>query len=204
MKRTKLILAFFLIGTVCLFAAGITASAQQRAISEKMIRLHVIANSDSAPDQALKLKVRDAILAYLNTQNFTSREDAIEKLSSQLQEISNQCMLVVEENGADYAVSAELGYEHYPTRDYGSFSLPSGEYLSLQIKLGDAAGANWWCVVYPAICMPSGCEEFSAAVTTAGLSGREVTFITADTPEIQMKFKILEVFDAVHKFLQDT
>ena len=199
MKQWKLIVACLFAGSICMAAASVSVSVQQQALSQKLIRLHVIAHSDSGEDQAVKLKVRDAVITYLNAENWTSREAAINAISSDLQSITNLAQSVLRENLKTYNARAELCFESYPTRSYETFSLPAGEYLSLKIVLGDGRGKNWWCVVYPAICMPVGAETFASAAVSGGFTENEIVLVTDDTPEIRLR-----VLFFVRKICYDT
>ncbi len=187
MKRFRWIFACLLLGTLCLLTAQ--AMARQQAISSKLIRLHVIANSDSEADQKEKLRVRDAILSEISKQDWRSRADAAQWLeengSTLLQraekELDNRC-----------AVSICFDEEWYPTRTYDTFSLPAGKYLSLRVMIGEAKGRNWWCVVYPSLCaMPV--SEF----TQSGLTDSEAAWLTEETPAVKIDFWILQQIESI-------
>ena len=146
---------FFL--TIMLFFVLMFASvcdARQQELSGRIIRLHVIANSDSAADQALKLRVRDRVLAVTEPllRGADSPADVRQRLSDHLQEITDAGAQVLREADAPYSLSAQLAGEYYPTRTYDTFSLPAGEYVGLKLRLGQADGRNWWCVVFPPLC----------------------------------------------------
>ena len=121
---------------------------------EKLIRFHVLANSDSDEDQALKLKVRDEVISYLqpkleNSKTIQQSEKIILSEESNLMDI---CKETIKENGYDYDVSINLGYSKFPTKQYSSVVLPAGEYKSLKIIIGEGQGRNWWCVMFPPLC----------------------------------------------------
>lgn len=189
---------WMIIGLALLFGASMTgvwsAHYTQQQLAEKMIRLHVIANSDDAEDQALKLKVRDAVLDQAEAILAASRdmEEAKAALEQALPALEQAAGNAVKENGADYPVSAELSWEVYPTREYESFHLPAGEYLSLRIRIGEAAGKNWWCVVFPPLCRAATVEEFSQSAAQTGLSESEVKLITEESGEVQLRFKVVD------------
>lgn len=176
-------------------ATGIwNAHQTQRQLAEKMIRLHVIANSDDTEDQALKLQVRDAILEQAEailraSQDMAEAKAALEEALPALEQTAAD---TIQANGADYPVSAQLSWEIYPAREYESFRLPAGEYLSLRVLIGAAAGQNWWCVVFPPLCRAATVEEFDDSAERAGLSSSEVELITGESSEVQLRFKLVD------------
>ena len=192
MKRCA-ILALALLAGVSMTAVW-GAHRTQRQLAEKMIRLHVIANSDGAEDQALKLKVRDAVLDQAEAILTESRDmaEAGAALEAALPALEETAEQAVRENGADYQVSAQLSWEIYPTRTYESFRLPAGEYLSLRIQIGAAAGQNWWCVVFPPLCRAATVEEFAQSAAQAGLSPSDVTLITEESGGVELRFKVVD------------
>lgn len=164
-------------------------------IYDKVLRLHVIANSDSEEDQMLKLFVRDAILEKTNVllSQTTSREDARLIIEENLTELQKIAKLTVKENGYSYPVSIEFGEEEYPTRTYESCAFPAGEYLSLKIKIGSAQGKNWWCVLFPPLCLSAASDK--DAYTSVGLTDSQYQIITdTNKPKYKLRFKILESF----------
>ena len=191
MKTWKLILACILAGSVCVASVTASVISEQRRLSDKLIRLHVIANSDSEEDQQLKMQVKEGILDYLSMQQWSTRDEAVSWINEHLTEIAAAGAQVVTAEGLDYLVQAELGMEEYPLRRYETFSLPAGEYLSLRVSIGQAEGKNWWCVVFPSICRLSG-GNFAQVAAAGGFSKNEVTFITEDSIEVKVKFKLLE------------
>ncbi len=159
-----------------------------------VLRLHVIANSDSESDQALKLKVRDAVLSESEKIlcGAASREEAEKRIAEASESLRECALCVVREAGYEYGVSIELGAEEYPTRNYEGCCFPAGEYLSLRIKLGDAEGKNWWCVLFPPLCL-SAAGDSADGFIEAGLSGEQYNIITeTDSPKYKVRFKLLE------------
>ena len=160
------------------------------------IRLHVVANSDSDEDQALKLKVRDAVLELLGDEMETSPDleqarTAAERLMPEAERVARH---VLRDSGFSYGATVTLGYEYYPTRDYGGFRLPAGRYLSYRIVLGSGEGHNWWCVVFPSVCIPS------AAKGKLSDSASESASKMAENPQkYVMKFKAVEWYEAIRK-----
>lgn len=151
MKKAVLAVLIAAFVTAVIYAVPINGETE---IYNKVVRLHVIANSDSEEDQALKLAVRDAILEKVSsaTENCSSREEAEDVISSMLPEIVKQAEITLRDNGSDYHVSALIGKENYPTREYGDIRLPAGNYSSLRVMIGKAEGKNWWCVLFPPLC----------------------------------------------------
>ena len=189
MQKTKL-RAWELAGLIALcvlFGAGAWASDTQQELASDLVRLHVIARSDADADQAEKLAVRDKVLAILSPAlaGCETREDAVDIILSHQADI--------EALGDD--ISMTLDQEHYPTRDYGAFALPAGEYLSLRVTLGAGAGHNWWCVVFPPLCTEALAEPVTDAF--ALLPEDAAGLITRDGPGYVIRFRVLEWWDAL-------
>lgn len=174
-----------LLALCCVLLSGVWARGRQEALSAGLVRLHVIAVSDSAEDQAAKLSVRDAVLARLEPalENAASAGDAAETLRRTLPELED---LAAETAGVP--ARASLTREYYPTREYESFSLPAGRYLSLRIVLGEGKGRNWWCVVYPPLC-EAGTE---AVRETGAIPEDDLRLITAEDGSYEIRFRVLE------------
>ncbi len=191
--KKRWIVMLSLVTALCATAAW-SAHQSQRQLAEKMIRLHVIANSDSAADQALKLEVRDAILQraeeiLTDCEDMTEAEETLSALLPELEEIAAE---TVSEAGFYYAVSADLSLERYPARTYDSFSLPAGSYLSLRLTIGAGEGKNWWCVVFPPLCNAATTEEFTDSAEAAGLTEEEVALITQESEGYVVRFKLID------------
>ena len=184
-----------LLVSVCItLLVGTWAGARQAALADRLVRLHIIANSDNATDQAEKLRVRDAVLAYLAPKLETAETvaDAREILY-----LERENILRAAQTETDRAVTVTFTREHYPTRDYGSFALPAGEYASLRVILGAGEGHNWWCVVFPPLCTADSIE--TGAVET--MTNDDVRLITSDETDTIIKFRVLEWYDAVKEAL---
>lgn len=199
-KRYCLILAFIILGSSCLALVCASAVNQQKGLSKKIIRLHVVANSDDARDQEFKIMVRDEILKYFSQWQWETLDEASRCVSAHLDNICTLSQKVLEDAGAEQTVSADFSLEEYPTRHYDTFSLPAGKYLSLRVILGEGDGKNWWCVVYPSICLPAESDMRSVAAS-AGFAEREIQLITDKNAGIKLKFKILEIFRKLKSFL---
>ena len=167
-------------------------------IYQKVLRLHVIANSDSEEDQALKLKVRDTVLSLVAecTSELKTREEAESAVSSRLEELRAAAEETLRENGCPLPVSVSLGREAYPTREYEDLRLPAGIYSSLRVKIGEAEGKNWWCVLFPPLC--TGTATAREELVQAGFTPGQVRVLTdSESPEYVLRFKILEFFGSL-------
>jgi len=170
-------------------------------LRRNVLRLHIIANSDSDEDQQLKLAVRDAVLRTADgffEKNMTLREaeKTVEDHLPQLQAAANN---VIAGNGKKYAADITLEDSFFETREYEDFTLPAGTYRSVMVRLGKAKGKNWWCVVFPAICIPAAAPEARLTDAVSKDAAR-----VADNPDrYQMRFKIVEIWQDFKKFLRD-
>lgn len=187
-----------MLAAALILTSGAVALHTQSELADKVVRLHVLANSDSEEDQALKLKVRDAVLARAAEalEGTESREEACRRLTDILPELEKTAKAVISANGYDYGVRAELAETAFPTKDYDGFSLPAGEYLALRVLIGEAAGQNWWCVVFPPLCTAAA-SDVPAVALDAGLTDREVALITEADEGYVLKFKSVELWQAL-------
>ena len=197
MKKSKLyIWEIALMAALCIsLAAGAHAGAEQEALADKMVRLHVIARSDAEEDQRVKLLVRDAVLAEL-TPLLETAEDAFsarDTVAGALQRVADTAAAV-----SGLPVTVTLGPEDYPTREYDGFSLPAGRYTSLRVVLGEGAGRNWWCVVFPPLCLSAAEASFAE---TFGLTDNEFSLITEENPGWEVRFRIVELWDELRRFM---
>lgn len=168
-------------------------TASEVEIYDSCVRLHVIANSNSESDQELKLKVRDALLEKINSYEVDSKGEALEAIESDKDQLIEAANQVINENGYDYSVAIETGIESYPTRHYEDFSLPAGKYTSVRVKIGEAKGENWWCVLYPPLCNAGAIAYEDGAYTDVGLTKDQYSLITGASGEYKVKFKLIEV-----------
>ena len=182
---------------------GVWSTQEQDVLERKMIRLHVIANSDAQDDQALKLQVRDAVLAQATDLLQQSRDmvDAERKLSLALPAIETAAREKVVEEGYDYAVAARLEQTEFPTKEYDGFSLPAGEYLALRVVIGEGAGQNWWCVVFPPLCTAAATDIEETAIAT-GLGEEDISLITEKNQGYVLKFRSLELWESLRQWLK--
>lgn len=190
----KIALLSLLCALVCTGVWASEAHQSQRQLAEKLIRLHVLANSDREEDQELKLRVRDSVLSRAEEllRGAEDLEEARADLEAALPELEALAEAAVEAAGYAYPVSASLSWESYPTRVYDTFTLPAGEYLSLRFLIGEGAGHNWWCVVYPPLCQSASQEDFSGAAEEAGLTEEEVSLISGESRGYTVRFKSIE------------
>ena len=175
----------------------------EAAIYDTVVRLHVVANSNSDEDQALKLKVRDAVISVVTpaVEGCKTQSEAIEAIEAVIPEIEGAAHSTVAENGYSYAVAVELGEEYYPTKNYGSCAFPEGEYVSLRVLIGASAGQNWWCCLFPPLCLSSASAEDKdsneEAFISVGLTSDQYKIVTeSNTPKYKARFKILEAISS--------
>ena len=182
---------------------GAWSLQEQDALQEKMIRLHVIANSDSQEDQALKLEVRDRVLerATALLEQSSDMLDAKVRLENALPAIETAAQEEISAQGYDYTVSARLEQTEFPTKLYDGFSLPSGEYLALRVVIGEGAGENWWCVVYPPLCMTAATDMQETALTM-GLGEKDISLMTEENTGYVLKFRSVELWENLRQWLQ--
>ncbi len=193
MKLRIHVLIFIAAAAVLCGAAA--AERASRELSGKLVRLHVVANSDTAADQEQKLRVRDAVLRALEEEleGVTSPGEARVRIRCALSKIEEAARAVVESEGCDYAVSATLLRENFPTTEYDTFSLPAGAYTSLRVTIGEGAGHNWWCVVFPPMCGSASMEEAAAA----GLTSDDISLMTGRTGGYVVRFRVLELWGRI-------
>ena len=192
----KLIELALLIGLAVFLICGSWALRTQDALSEKVVRLHVLANSDSPEDQALKLKVRDVVLAHATEllEQSADRREAEGLLRGNLLELEYIAEKEIAANGYDYPVTAELTDVSFPTREYDGFTLPAGEYLALRILIGEGTGQNWWCVVFPPLCTTASADVPVSALA-AGFSKDDVRLITEEDTGYILKLKTIAFWE---------
>ena len=191
-----------LIAILVSFAWGTWVDRTQQQLSDKVLRLHVLANSDSEADQALKLKVRDSVLETASAilADCPDRETAEQRLSAALPEIEDAARARIAAEGGEQTVTAELRPTVFPTREYKDFSLPAGEYLALRVVLGEGEGHNWWCVVFPPLCAET-TSSLSQTAMAAGLTEEEVALIT-ESDGYQLKFKAVELWEKLMAYFR--
>lgn len=192
MKKKAILLA--VCAALAIFVT-ILPTPEEAAVRDGVIRLHVLANSDGEEDQALKLKVRDALTGEVSRmlEGVSSKEEAETVLADGLEDI----LACARKAAGDTPVIVTLGKEHYPTKEYGTFRFPRGTYTSLQVKLGAAEGKNWWCVLFPPLCVGAASAEPEEVCIEAGLTPGQVRILTGGEGKYRVRFRILEWIDAL-------
>lgn len=198
MRKTVILVTMLLITAVCLSALAL--SAEQKALSEKLIRLHVVANSDSDYDQSVKLKVRDAVLQKANAL-LADSENPDRTLVENLQVLADTAQAELCKLNYRADIHASYQKERFPTRRYDTFSLPAGAYKTLRITIGSGRGHNWWCVVYPSLCLTASMGDLEQAATAANFSQGEISLITEERPQYVFRFKTLEILENLKRKL---
>ncbi len=170
----------------------------KKALQENVIRLHVVGNSDSREDQSIKLLVKDAVVRYLQplVEDFQDKEEAEEFVTRNLLSIQQIANDTLENLGSDDRAIVRFGEEAFDTRKYETFSLPAGIYESLRIVIGDGQGKNWWCVVFPSLCMPATSVGVQDTAVSAGFSQDLGSTLTR---ERNFRFFILDCFGKIEK-----
>ena len=179
---------------LCISLCGFSAECGE--IRERVLRLHILANSDSGEDQQLKLKVRDAVVREA-AGLFDGTQDAGEALGraeDELPRLIAAAQQVVWDEGYDYTVQAKLCHMYFTTRQYETVSLPAGMYDAVRFTIGKGEGKNWWCVVFPPLCTTAA-ADVPAAALSAGLSEGEVALITEADEGYVLKFKTVELWE---------
>ena len=192
----KALVCGFVLAALCSFFPFAAACGQ---LPRDVVRLHVVANSNGAEDQAVKLLVRDAVLeeAARWYQGAGSMEEASSRLCTHLQSIAGAARQVLGEQGMGYSATAQMTEMYFPTRDYGDFRLPAGRYRTLRVTLGEGAGKNWWCVVFPSRCLPAATQE--EALLTLPEGERQVV---EGGQGVQVKLKAVELWESLREWLR--
>lgn len=162
-----------------------------REYGDKLIRFHIRANSDSKEDQDLKLKIRDEILEKMADKFFgiKSLREGREVINENMEEMKRIAENIVKGENKDYEVDINLGIDRFPTRKYGNLVLPTGDYETLLITLGEGKGENWWCVMFPPLCF------IDITHSVAKDAEKELDSISEEEPTLKLKWKILELLD---------
>lgn len=189
----------FVLAALCSFFPFAAACGQ---LPRDVVRLHVVANSNGAEDQAVKLLVRDAVLeeAARWYQGAGSMEEASSQLCTHLQSIAGAARQVLGEQGVDYSATAQMTEMYFPTRDYGDFRLPAGRYRTLRVTLGEGAGKNWWCVVFPPLCTTAACD-FQETAVSGGLGEEDLSLITEEDGGYVLRFRAVELWEGLRQWL---
>lgn len=186
----KILFLLLLIGAVT-WGSGVVKD--RIALGDDLIRLHVVGESDSDEDQSVKLQVRDAIISQLSTamEKMPDMQSARAYLQEHLKELEAISNEVLEKAGIAAKAVVTLAEEAFPTRYYDTFSLPAGVYESLRITIGEGEGKNWWCVVFPQLCVGATSAEMEDTAVGAGFS-QELSDTLTGTPETKVRFFFLD------------
>ena len=196
---SKSLICGFIISILCSF---VNFSGKCEGISDKVLRLHIIANSDSFEDQSLKLKVRDRILKDFGVEasKVNNMDDAEILVQENLERIKFSAQDEISRNGFNYDVNVELINMHFNTRVYTDVTLPAGNYDALRVTIGEAKGKNWWCVMFPPMCLPT--AERKREISEV-LDESESKIVT-NFGDYQIEFKIVEIFFNKRTVCKDT
>ena len=201
--RKRIFSTILLLTSALVLLTGYALTAEQRALADKLVRLHVVANSDSETDQTVKLQVRDAVLEEAR-RILADGEDPIPVLRAGLADIERTANEALSKAGSGDRAAVSLESELFPTREYETFSLPAGRYTALRVTIGEGRGRNWWCVVYPALCLSASAGEMEAAAQAAGLSNGEIALITGESEGYTLKFKALEWLEQLQAWFSES
>lgn len=175
----------------------LTAAGPAEQLPENILRLHVVANSDSDEDQALKLAVRDAVLteAARWCQGAEDLQEANSSVCTHLESITQAAQQVVESRGFTDPVTATVTDEFFPTRHYDGITLPAGRYRALRVVIGEGNGHNWWCIVFPALCLPAAQEDDVMSALPQEQRG------LVESQGVHVKFKVVEMYEELKNWL---
>ncbi len=201
-KRNELIFAAGLILTILISnAAGFVRDGRNLdRLRGSVLRLHILADSDSERDQTLKLRVRDALLESGVLDGASSLAEAEAAAAEKLPEIERIAETVLRANGCDLPVEAELADTEFDTRTYGDITMPAGTYRALRVKIGSAQGHNWWCVMYPALCVPAACEVTDDKETELECFDEAELDIMHEPEKYEIRFAI---WDKIKELIED-
>lgn len=184
---------------------GVDLVADKMQLRNDLIRLHVVANSDSEADQAIKLQVRDAVTAQLEPimSELNSKEQAYTYIESNLKLIEERANQKLAELGVEQSVSVSLTQEEFDIRHYDTFSLPSGVYDALRVEIGEASGQNWWCVVFPTLCIPAASSDFQDTAVSSGFDDTLTNTLSRDS-RYEIRFFLLDFLGRIENlFFKD-
>lgn len=199
MKLKAIDISVFAALIICILAT-VSFENSCKGIREDILRLHVIANSDEDYDQELKLKVRDAVLLS-GEAIFSGSEDIISaegKIADKTDVLKAAAEETIENLGYDYDVKIELARSYFPTRIYDELTLPAGYYKAVRIVIGEGKGKNWWCIMFPPLCLPAATSD--REVISEYLSEKEMDIVTSN-PKYEVRFWLVEkYYDIKNRF----
>ena len=197
-KNIELGVLFGLICAIALSFARFDANCDE--LRNNVLRLHVIANSDSDADQQLKLMVRDEILEHTSAvfEGCSDLESAKAIAQDNIDMLTKVANSVIAKHGFDYEAKVEIAERYFDTREYDDFTLPAGNYRSLVVNLGAAKGKNWWCVVFPCVCVPTAAKgELTDSVSADSAQ------IAKNSSKYVMKFKTAEIYEDIKQYFKN-
>lgn len=198
MNILKRIYVSVAVGLCCAIVIGMVQFDKRcDALRDNCLRMHVLANSNSNFDQQLKLKVRDEVLT-LSQDIFADAEtleQAIAAAEDNSELIAQKATQVCAQNGTDYTVKCEIDTEYFTTRHYENFTLPAGNYKAVRLLIGEAKGKNWWCVMFPSVCIGAAGEQQLASV-----AGEDAARVATSGTKYKMKFKVVELYQNVKQW----
>ena len=199
MRKFAWIMGLTLVLGVFVYMRSVAMDKKQ--LSEDLLRLHVVAASDSEADQAVKLAVRDAVLEQVD--KLTAGAETAEEVKAILNEnrellenAANETLMV---QGFEYRAAVTLTREAFPVREYDTFSLPSGVYESVRVTIGSGEGQNWWCVVFPGLCVPAASGEVEDVAAEAGLND-SLSGAIREEPEYEIRFFVLDLWGRIENY----
>lgn len=202
MKPKKILIVFILFLLYFIFNSISYSYSISNDLEKNLFRLHIIANSDSDEDQNLKLYIRNNVINYLKNYKFSNKKELITFLKEHENELNQIIQSSINQKGYNYNFSIEIGNSFFPQKKYENIILPSGYYDGLKIKLGKAEGKNWWCVLFPPMCLinESTCElpKESELILENSLSEESNSIVSSDTQKYKFKFKIVDFFNNLH------
>ena len=180
---------------------GVTTAREQEELADRVIRIHVIANSDSEEDQRLKLEVRDAVLEMVAEagEGVSNPEEMLRLLIPRLPELQQAGEAVLQEQGCSAPVNITISSYWFPTKDYGAFSFPAGEYTALRLVIGEGAGENWWCVAFPPLCVGAAAERVEDAVAAGYFTQEQGALLTEQEGGYILRFKSMELLGEIKR-----
>ena len=200
MKKVKIFEICLLTALIFAVVLGAYAQEQSDKLAGSIIRLHVLPNSNTNADQNLKLIVRNSVLAKAGAliKGAKTAGQAAQIIAQNLAQINQTAQQTVYDHGYTYTTKTVLDTSFFNTRYYTDFSMPAGEYNALRVTIGAGQGNNWWCVVFPPLCVNSAVEQTAA---DHGLDQEQTELITSQQPEVKVKFKIIEIYQSIKNAL---
>ncbi|MBQ3006240.1 MAG: stage II sporulation protein R [Clostridia bacterium] len=195
MKRNRLEISLAIALVISIVFSLVGFDNECEKIRDSVLRLHILANSDSPEDQQVKLMVRDALLAS-GTEIFSGKtnvSDAEEILSNEKEKLVETANKVLKENGFDYIAEIGFAEEYFTTRTYENYTLPAGKYRAIKVVLGEGEGHNWWCVMFPPLCLPAAAGNTEIDLYLTKESGQ----IIRSKPQYEIRFKLIEVIENI-------